>query len=524
MNSSKSDNTTDPKGRKVRPSLVYKLNTQLLFRLLGIFLALDIFICVSAGVSLVIYAEKTISEAVGHIREYGIPDKNDSEWLQMTGYEISRVEREPKGFKLPGIYKEIYPDNTESGSRRLLLPEAAAGDKSFLNRLDEMKYSYEFIFDENTYSVVTDFSPAILMFRRIFTVLLILQAVILFRSIFSGSRIIRRTLQPISDLAETARKLDFGDRSFAPDKMQMLAGKLDTINAARLDTRISVDETQDELKNLAAAINGMLDRINESYRSQVRFVSDASHELRTPISVIQGYANLLDRWGKNDEKTLQESINAIKEEAANMKSLVEQLLFLARGDNNTMTLNLELIELSELASEVFRETQMIDSGHDYESNFNEVFIVADKALIKQAIRILVDNSIKYTNAGGNIKIAVTQNEESAIITVQDNGIGIPPDAVPQIFDRFYRADQSRARATGGTGLGLSIAKWITERHGGHMEVLSREDIGTRISIYIPAANRELYNDMINPKDHEESADKENNQKEPADKDHIAINS
>ena len=489
MNNGKSDNTAEPKGRKVRPSIVYKLNTQLVFRLLGIFLALDIFICVSAGVSLVIYAEKTISAAVDYIHEYGIPDDSGGEWLQMAGYEVSRIEREPKGLKLPGIYKEIYPDNTESGNRRFLLPEAAARDTSFLKRLDRLKYSYESIFDGKTYSVVIEFSPAILIFGRIYTALLILQAIILFRSIFTGSRIIRRTLQPISDLAETARKLDFGS-NFTVDKMQMLAGKLDTINAARLDTRISVDETQDELKNLAAAINGMLDRINESYRSQVRFVSDASHELRTPISVIQGYANLLDRWGKNDEKTLQESINAIKEEAANMKSLVEQLLFLARGDNNTMTLNLELIELSELASEVFRETQMIDSGHDYESNFNEAFILADKALIKQAIRILVDNSIKYTNAGGNIKIAVTQNEENAVITVQDNGIGIPSDAVPQIFDRFYRADQSRARATGGTGLGLSIAKWITERHGGHMEVLSREDIGTRISIYIPAANRE----------------------------------
>ena len=106
----------------------------------------------------------------------------------------------------------------------------------------------------------------------------------------------------------------------------------------------------------------MLDRINESYRSQVRFVSDASHELRTPISVIQGYANLLDRWGKNDEKTLQESIDAIKDETANMKGLVEQLLFLARGDNNTMALQIEHFELSALAVEVLQETQMIDAG------------------------------------------------------------------------------------------------------------------------------------------------------------------
>jgi len=248
-----------------------------------------------------------------------------------------------------------------------------------------------------------------------------------------------------------------------------------------------VDDTQSELKTLASAINGMLDRINESYRSQARFVSDASHELRTPISVIQGYANLLDRWGKKDEKTLQESIDAIKDETANMKGLVEQLLFLARGDNNTLALQIERFELSSLAVEVLRETQMIDGGHEYDSTVTPVIINADKGLIKQAMRILIDNAMKYTPPGKQIKVSVSNAHGYAQLCVQDEGIGIPPDAVPKIFDRFFRADESRARTTGGTGLGLSIAKWITERHGGHMEVLSRQDIGTRISIMLPTA-------------------------------------
>jgi signal transduction histidine kinase len=202
--------------------------------------------------------------------------------------------------------------------------------------------------------------------------------------------------------------------------------------------------------------------------------------------VIQGYANLLDRWGKNDEKVLQESIEAIKDEAANMKGLVEQLLFLARGDNNTITLQIERFDLSELAEEVLRETQMIDGGHVYESHLQPVFVAADEALLKQAMRILVDNAIKYTPAGELVQISLMEKEGFARLTVQDDGIGIPPDAVSKIFDRFYRADESRARATGGTGLGLSIAKWIAERHGGHMEVLSRENIGTRITIVLPA--------------------------------------
>jgi len=162
-------------------------------------------------------------------------------------------------------------------------------------------------------------------------------------------------------------------------------------------------------------------------------------------------------------------------------------LFLARGDNNTMAMQMERFELSELAVEVLRETQMIDAGHEYESKVSPVFINADKSLIKQATRILIDNAMKYTPPGKRIKVSVSSERGYARLTVQDEGIGIPPEAVPKIFDRFFRADESRARATGGTGLGLSIAKWITDRHGGHIEVLSRLDIGTRISILLPAA-------------------------------------
>lgn len=127
---------------------------------------------------------------------------------------------------------------------------------------------------------------------------------------------------------------------------------------------------------------------------------------------------------------------------------------------------------------------MIDGGHDFVVDVESAFVEGDPGLIKQALRILVDNAIKYTPAGGEIKVAVKQQGDQVRMTVQDNGIGIPPEAVPYIFDRFYRADESRARSTGGTGLGLSIAKWIVERHGGHFEVLSREDVGTRITIVL----------------------------------------
>ncbi|MGI6485121.1 MAG: sensor histidine kinase [Tepidanaerobacteraceae bacterium] len=232
----------------------------------------------------------------------------------------------------------------------------------------------------------------------------------------------------------------------------------------------------------------MLNRISASYHSQLRFVSDASHELRTPISVIQGYVNLLDRWGKNDEKTMQESIDAIKSETENMKDLVEQLLFLARGDNETIRLHKQDFDACEVVGEIISETQMIDPSHNFEMELKRpAYINADKQLFKQVIRILVDNSIKYTPSGEKIIIRIVCEESSVRITVQDNGIGIAPEELPNIFERFYRSDESRARKTGGSGLGLSIAKWIVERHGGYFEVWSRLNIGTRISVVFPTA-------------------------------------
>jgi len=145
--------------------------------------------------------------------------------------------------------------------------------------------------------------------------------------------------------------------------------------------------------------------------------------------------------------------------------------------------------------EVLRETQMIDGGHEYKSCVTSVFINADKSLVKQATRILIDNAIKYTPPGKRITISVSSAAGYARLTVQDEGIGIAPEAVPRIFDRFFRADESRAKATGGAGLGLSIAKWITERHGGHIEVLSRLEIGTRITIVLPTATEASFTEI-----------------------------
>ena len=227
--------------------------------------------------------------------------------------------------------------------------------------------------------------------------------------------------------------------------------------------------------------------MRESYRQQARFVSDASHELRTPISVIQGYANMLDRWGKNDEEVLEESIAAIKSESENMKNLVEQLLFLARGINGKTQLKIIEFSLNDMMREVLEESKMIDKYHAYTYiDSEDIKVYGDISLLKQTARILIENAAKYTDKGEDIILRCGKNDKNEpYFSIQDNGIGMDEKDVVHIFERFFRADTARVRKNGGTGLGLSIAKWIIDSHNGYFSVLSRKDIGTRITVILP---------------------------------------
>lgn len=295
-------------------------------------------------------------------------------------------------------------------------------------------------------------------------VLICIEAIIILLFIPKGAKRIRRTLKPIDVMNDTVKNI--------------------TIN--HLDTRLNIGGSQNELKDLAITFNNMLDRIQQSYEAQNQFVSDASHELRTPIAVLQGYVKMLDRWGKKDEKVLDESIEALKSESENMKSLVEKLLFLARGDKNTQQVNKDNFSLNELIDEVYKETKMIDNKHEIVLLGNEsINIFADRNLLKESLRIFIDNSIKYTPEGGVITLASYSNGNKANIIVQDTGIGISKEDLPKVFDRFYRADKSRTRETGGTGLGLTIAKWIIMKHQGDIALESKLNEGTKIIIKIP---------------------------------------
>lgn len=469
---------------KIRSSLVIKLNVGMLGRILSGFLIINLLIILMSFFVVLWKTEEGIQEIIEIIERN--PDNLYFMNYGSKNHEILIGEELSKGVKLPGSIQKNLPVEIDDAIRNISIPQQFK-EMKFLERIYLVKYTIGFSVDGIYYQIIYSLGSNLKLFLYLFFIILIFELIILIRNIKKGSRMIRRTLKPLSDLTEKAKNLN-AEVSYKADGTYIkdLAGAISNIDANRLDSRISVDSSQNELKDLASAINDMLNRINDSYQSQVRFVSDASHELRTPISVIQGYANLLDRWGKKDENTLEESIHAIKTETENMKDLVEQLLFLARGDNETIKLHKEVLDACEVVDEVVRETQMIDDSHNFEIDLDRPsYIDVDRQLFKQAIRILVDNSVKYTPNGKKIILRVVNKDKDIHIVVQDSGIGIDAEDLPYIFDRFYRSDESRARKTGGSGLGLSIAKWIIERHGANFEILSRIDVGTRITIIFP---------------------------------------
>lgn len=305
----------------------------------------------------------------------------------------------------------------------------------------------------------------------------------------------RRYLRPLDEMAAATRRLAQMEASSRQQgsKIREAEDAISHFSPNQPDARLQTGDR--DLSGIENAVNTLLARIHQSYQQQIRFVSDASHELRTPIAVIQGYAGMLDRWGKEDEEILEESIHAILQESENMKKLVEQLLFLARGDSGRNHLTFEELSLNALAKEVYEETRMIDQEHSWElETRDEAVCRADAALLKQAFRILVDNAGKYTPKGERIFIRAYVNEEQwPCIEVQDSGIGMNAQDAEHIFERFYRADQARGRQNGGSGLGLAIAKWIVDRHDGYFQVLSREEFGTRITMVLPPCGGEELN-------------------------------
>ena len=274
----------------------------------------------------------------------------------------------------------------------------------------------------------------------------------------------RRILRPINNVIKTAKSISTDD----------------------LSKRIEIPKGEDELQNLILIINEMLDRLETSFENQTKFVSDASHELRTPLAIIKGYAEIIRKRGTTDIDIFVESIDSIISETDNMRNLIQKLLFLAKGEITKINTKFVDIDANEMVHQIHSDTVVSIKTHSFHLEMGKDYkIKGDETLLQQAIRALIENAVKYSEPHTNVYIKSFIKNGFGRISIRDEGVGISDEDAKRIFDRFYRVDLSRTKATGGTGLGLAIVKRIVEIHNGRIEIDSKMNEGTEISIVLP---------------------------------------
>jgi two-component system OmpR family sensor kinase len=287
-----------------------------------------------------------------------------------------------------------------------------------------------------------------------------------------GQLIIRLSMRPLTNIEETARAIAGGD----------------------LSARLHEDASNTEVGRLTQSLNTMLGRIEESFAVRIdsenklrRFVADASHELRTPLTAIRGFAELHRQGAVSGTEKTKELIGRIEKESVRMSSLVEDLLLLARLDQQR-ELKSEPVDVVQLIGEAMASAQAAGPDHLFttEVHGEEIFVLGDSQRIHQAVGNLLANARTHTPAGTQVKLEVTQSEAEVVIAVSDNGPGIADEDLNRIFERFYRADASRVRSSGeGTGLGLAIVSAVMTAMGGSVSVKSVLGLGTNFALHFP---------------------------------------
>jgi two-component system OmpR family sensor kinase len=264
-----------------------------------------------------------------------------------------------------------------------------------------------------------------------------------------------------------------------------------------LSRRLPVANSKDEIGRLTTTINALLARLEvafarleETLSRQRRFAADASHELRTPLTSISGHARMLDEWAlEGDKETARRSVGTIRREAGRMRSLIESLLTLTRGDEGA-PMEVGRYDLGAVAKEATETARDAADGRvavEFVSNEHGVTATFDRGRVLQVASILLDNAVKYTPDGGKITVSVEEENGGVALAVSDTGVGIAEDQLPLIFERFHRADPSRSE--GGTGLGLSIARQIAEAHGGQIRAESTPGTGSTFTLLLPKRSR-----------------------------------
>lgn len=273
--------------------------------------------------------------------------------------------------------------------------------------------------------------------------------------------------------------------------IQMLAETMQNIKLRGLHERVRPMNNNDELSRLAQHFNDMMDQLESSFQQQKQFVEDASHELRTPITIIKGHLSLLKRWGKSDPEVLEVSLEAAMQEFQRMEGIVRELLELTRAEAEQPAALTEIVNLSEFIRQCAERFSAVHPAMKLEidtrlAETDAIEVVPHQ--LEQILLILLDNAVKYSSGSPIVRVEGIKQDRFIEIKITDSGIGIPAEDLPHVFDRFYRVDKARSRVRGGTGLGLAIAKRLVERNRGDIMISSKEHQGTSVTIRFPEAD------------------------------------
>jgi heavy metal sensor kinase len=287
-------------------------------------------------------------------------------------------------------------------------------------------------------------------------------------AVVGGFLLVQRSLKPVDQIIRSAER----------------------ISSRNLSERLPVLATRDEFQRLSTALNHMIRRLDESFQHTQRFLADASHELRTPLTIIQAELEaVIDRTGSKLD--VREHAGSMLEEVERLRKIVEGLFALSRLDAGEALGQSLPFDLGELAASTAEQMCLLAEDKNISiacHSLQKVIVEGDRARLKQVTVNLLDNAIKYTPQGGKIHVRVTAQDSKAVLEISDSGIGIPSEALPHVFERFFRVDKARSRELGGAGLGLSIVKSICTAHGGRVEVQSQDGEGTRFIVELPLAS------------------------------------
>ena len=297
--------------------------------------------------------------------------------------------------------------------------------------------------------------------------LLVVLPVVAALALGGGSFLVKRALLPVDRIAASAER----------------------ISSQNLSERLPVARTGDELERLSIALNHMIQRLDEAFQYSRRFMADASHELRTPLTVLRGELEsfiqeptLASEW--------RERLGSALEEVERLAGIVEGLFAISRLDAGEAAAEWVMLDLARLTAATADQMSLLAEDKNIQvtcAAAEPVWVEGDQARLKQVVVNLLDNAIKYTLKGGAVALTVNTIDSNAVLEVADNGVGIPPEALPRVFDRFFRVDKARSRELGGAGLGLSIVKSICTAHHGRVEARSTPGQGSRFRVELPLA-------------------------------------